>query len=70
AAAMKRDAEERIAADLARARVEIEREVVAAAVAAAEKLIREGANQGDQTRLIDKFISDMKDQVKHSEERA
>ncbi|MCG8425183.1 MAG: hypothetical protein MJE77_45465 [Proteobacteria bacterium] len=63
AEAMKREAETRIAAELSRARLEIEREVVAKAVAAAEKLIRENATAGDQTQLVDVFISDMQKQA-------
>ena len=57
AEALKRDAEARIAADLARARRELELEIIAAATAAAERLIREKATLSDQHKLIDTFIS-------------
>lgn len=63
AAIMKRDAENRIAAAITAARREIQLEVVAAAVAAAERLIRENAGKDDQTKLIDSFISDMQKQA-------
>jgi F-type H+-transporting ATPase subunit b len=53
------DAEKRIAADLARARRELEVEVVAAAVAAAEKLMRERTTPADQKRLAEYFITEL-----------
>jgi F-type H+-transporting ATPase subunit b len=59
AEAMKRDARERIAADVQRARLEIEREVVAAAVAAAEQLVRQKATPTDHKTLIESFIDDL-----------
>jgi F-type H+-transporting ATPase subunit b len=57
AAALERDAKERIAAEIARARKELEREVVTAAVAAAEKLLRQSTRDDDQRRLVDGFLS-------------
>lgn len=59
AAALKRDAEQRIAADIQRARVQLEREVATAAVAAAEKILRERMTPGDQKGLVDGFIGDL-----------
>jgi F-type H+-transporting ATPase subunit b len=56
---MKRDAESRIAAEFARARQEIEQEVVAAAVAAAEALLRKSATSRDKSALVDAFITDI-----------
>lgn len=63
AQAMKRDAEQRIAAEIERARIELEREVVAAAITAAERLIREQATKTDFTQLADGFITDMQAQA-------
>lgn len=60
AAAMKKDAEERIASEFARARLELEREVVGAAVAAAERLLRDKATPADQQALFDGFVSNLK----------
>ncbi|HLU68868.1 MAG TPA: F0F1 ATP synthase subunit B [Kofleriaceae bacterium] len=57
--AMKRDAELRIESEIARARQGLEREVVAAAVAAAEKILRERTTAEDQTRLFDSFIDSL-----------
>lgn len=57
--ALKRDAEARIAAEIARARIELKREVSIAAAAAAEKMLRERATGADQTKLVDTFIADL-----------
>ncbi|HVK78013.1 MAG TPA: ATP synthase F0 subunit B [Kofleriaceae bacterium] len=57
AAAVKREAEERIAAEIQRARAELAREVATAASAAAETLLRERATAQDQTRLVDTFLT-------------
>jgi F-type H+-transporting ATPase subunit b len=59
AEALKRDAEERIAAEITRARIELKREVSAAATVAAEKMLRERANGADHTKLVDTFIADL-----------
>ncbi len=59
AEALKRDAEARIAAEIARARIELKREVSIAAAAAAEKMLRERATGADQTKLVDTFIADL-----------
>lgn len=70
AAALQRDADSRIAAELAKARGEIEREVIAAAVAAAEKLIREKTTDDDKGKLVETFLGDMQAEVDaHNEER-
>jgi F-type H+-transporting ATPase subunit b len=59
AAALKKDADERIAAEILRARTALAREVASAAVAAAEQLIRDKATAADQSRLVDTFIGDV-----------
>ncbi len=59
AAAMERDAELRIAAEIERARQELRNEVTAAAVAAAEKVLAQKTSAADQTKLFEQFIGDM-----------
>jgi F-type H+-transporting ATPase subunit b len=59
AAMMKRDAEQRIAAEIELARVQLTREVTAAAVAATEKLLRAKMTPGDQQQLVSTFIADV-----------
>lgn len=59
AAAMKRDAELRIAAEIERARTELRAEVTAAAVAAAEKILASKATPSDQTKLFEQFVGDL-----------
>ncbi len=59
AQAMQRDAEQRIAAEIALARATLTREVAAAAAAAAEQLIRAKATPADHTRLVDSFVADV-----------
>ncbi|ACY18541.1 ATP synthase F0 subunit B [Haliangium ochraceum] len=59
AEAMKRDADQRISAELERARTELEREVVNAAIAVATRLLREHTSKSDQTQLVDTFINDV-----------
>jgi F0F1-type ATP synthase membrane subunit b/b' len=59
AAAMKKTAESQIAAEIERARAELEREVMAAAVAAAETLIRDKATPADHKKLVDGFLDDL-----------
>lgn len=59
AAAMQRDAEQRIAAEIERARFELRTEVTAAATAAAEKLLAQKTSPADQTKLFEQFIGDM-----------
>jgi F-type H+-transporting ATPase subunit b len=61
--AMKRDAQQRITAEINRARADLEREVVAAAIAVAERLIRDKATKNDQTQLVDGFIQDIQTQA-------
>jgi F-type H+-transporting ATPase subunit b len=60
AAALKKDAEERISSEIARARLELEREVVAAAVAAAERLLHDKTTASDQQALFDGFVASLK----------
>jgi F-type H+-transporting ATPase subunit b len=59
AKALQRDAEDRIAAEIGRARAELQREVTAAALAVAEKLLRERATPADQSTLVDGFINEI-----------
>jgi F-type H+-transporting ATPase subunit b len=59
AAAMERDAELRIAAEIERARFELRAEVTAAAMAAAEKVLKLKTTSSDQTKLFEQFIGDM-----------
>lgn len=59
AEALQRDAKARIDAEIERARAMLEREVTAAAVAAAESILRKQATAEDHTRLIDSFIGDV-----------
>lgn len=61
AVAMKKDAEERIAAEIERARRALEREVVDAAIAAAEQILRTRAREDDHRRLADTFIASLTD---------
>jgi F-type H+-transporting ATPase subunit b len=56
AEAMKRDAARRIESEIARARGVLEREVATAAVAAAEKILRERTTPDDQSRMFDTFV--------------
>jgi F-type H+-transporting ATPase subunit b len=59
AAAMKRDAEQRIAAEIQLARTQLTKEVTAAAAGATEKLLREKVNPDDQSKLVSTFISNV-----------
>jgi len=59
AEATKKAADERIAADIRMARQEIEREVVAAAVAAAEGMLRGKVVPADQDKLVSTFIASL-----------
>jgi F-type H+-transporting ATPase subunit b len=59
AAQMKRDAEQRIAAEIELARAELTREVTAAATAATEKLLREKVTAADQQNLVNAFLTDV-----------
>jgi len=56
---MKRDAELRIAAEIEQARAQLTAEVTAAAVGAAEKILKEKATADDQRKLVATFISSM-----------
>lgn len=57
AAQMKRDAEQRIAAEIELARARLTKEVTAAAAHAAEKLLKDRATTDDQNQLVASFIS-------------
>jgi F-type H+-transporting ATPase subunit b len=59
AAALKKDAEERIAAEIDRARTLLAREVAAAASSVAETLLRDKATVMDHARIADGFIADL-----------
>jgi F-type H+-transporting ATPase subunit b len=58
---MKKAAEDQIAAEIERARGELEKEVMTAALAAAEKMITEKATAADHQKLIDGFLVDLAD---------
>jgi F-type H+-transporting ATPase subunit b len=70
AIALKKDAEERIAAEISRARHALSREVAIAAASAAEKLLKDKTTAGDQTKLVDGFISDLGGSVAAPRERS
>ena len=70
AVALKKDADERISAEILRARTMLAREVANAAAAAAETLIRDKANAGDQSKLVDTFIADVAKSAPVAKERA
>ena len=55
----KRDAEQRIAAEIEHARAQLTREVTAAATAAIEKLLYEKLAPADQPKLVAGFIADV-----------
>jgi F-type H+-transporting ATPase subunit b len=59
-AQMKKDAEQRIAAEIEVARAMLTREVTAAASVATEKLLRAKMVPGDQQKLVAAFIADVK----------
>ncbi|HEU5057313.1 MAG TPA: ATP synthase F0 subunit B [Kofleriaceae bacterium] len=54
--ALKLEAQRRIDAEIARARLALEREVAAAAVAAAEVILRERTTSDDQARMFGNFV--------------
>lgn len=56
AAQMKKDAEQRIAAEIELARTQLTKEVTAAAVGATEKLLKDKATPDDQRKLVSSFI--------------
>ena len=56
---MKRDAEQRIAAEIELARAVLTREVTAAAAAATEKLLHDKMTAGDQQKLVTGFIAEV-----------
>jgi F-type H+-transporting ATPase subunit b len=66
AAQMKRDAEQRIAAEIELARATLQREVATAASGATEKLLREKVTQDDQTKLVTTFLSNVAAQGKEA----
>jgi F0F1-type ATP synthase membrane subunit b/b' len=57
AVALKKDADERIAAEIDRARLLLAREVAVAATGAAEKLLRDKTTAGDHQQLVSTFIT-------------
>jgi F-type H+-transporting ATPase subunit b len=59
AALLKKDAEERIAAEIARARHELQLEVVAAATTVAEKMVRDQATAADQNAMVSAFVDNV-----------
>jgi F0F1-type ATP synthase membrane subunit b/b' len=59
AAQMKRDAEQRIAAEIDLARAQLTAEVTLAAISATEKIIKDKATADDQRKLVGSFISNI-----------
>jgi len=59
AVAMKKDAEQRIAAEIDLARAQLTQEVAAAAVVATEKILKEKFTADDQRTLVTTFIHDV-----------
>lgn len=59
AVAMKRDAEQRIAAEIEIARAALTKEVTAAASGATEKLLRDKVTGDDQNKLVSTFLSNV-----------
>lgn len=53
---MKHEAEQQIQVEIARVKAQLEREVVQAAMAVAEKILREKATETDQRALTDRFV--------------
>ncbi|MCA9676752.1 MAG: ATP synthase F0 subunit B [Kofleriaceae bacterium] len=59
AVALKKDAEERIAAEIERARYALQLEVVAAATTVAEQLLRSKTTATDQASMVDAFVKNV-----------
>lgn len=59
AAQMKKDADQRIAAEIELARAQLTKEVTTAAAQAAEKLLKDKTTVDDQRKLVSSFISDI-----------
>lgn len=59
AAALKKDAEERIAAEIGRARYELQLEVVAAAATVAERMLRDQASPTDHAAMVTAFVDNV-----------
>lgn len=70
AAAMERDAELRIQAEIQRAQVVLEREVIAAATEVAEKLLKVRTTSSDHNALVDGFISSLEQPADRPQEPA
>jgi F-type H+-transporting ATPase subunit b len=70
ARALQKDADSRIAAEIERARLALEREVVNAATQVAEKILREKTTAADQTKIVDGFLADLKTKTAAAGERA
>lgn len=70
AASLKKEAEERIAAEIERARHALAREVAVAASGVAEKLLRDKTTAADHTKLIDGFITDLGSAATPARERS
>lgn len=62
AAALKKEADQRIAAEIELARTALTKEVTVAAAAAAEKLLKEKVTQDDQRGLVNTFIKNVEQQ--------
>lgn len=70
AAAMEKDAELRIQAEIQRAQAMLEREVIAAATEVAEKLLKVRTTTADHNALVDGFISNLETPADRPQEPA
>jgi F-type H+-transporting ATPase subunit b len=59
AARLKTDAERQIKVEIERARAELRRQAVTAAVAAAEEILRKNVNADDQRRLAEQYLGEL-----------
>jgi F-type H+-transporting ATPase subunit b len=66
AAQLKREAEQRIAAEILYARAQLTRDVTAAATAAAERILRDKLQPADQQALVSKFVASLEAAQKDS----
>jgi F-type H+-transporting ATPase subunit b len=65
ATSLQKDADQRIAAEIERARFELRAEVTAAAMAVAEQLLTAKTTGADQSKLFEQFVGDMQRVVAH-----
>ncbi len=65
-----RSAQEQVEAEISRARIELEREVITTAISAAEKIINEKVTSVDQGTLVTGFIAELKQPKAVDEDRS